>query len=680
VDAELRGHITTLQALATSAALARGDLRTFYDEASRVLPSQPGWSSIILSDRDGRQLVNTGVAYGEPLGNTVENVSWQRVVNDRVAAVGVLARGPGGRYAVPVRVPVVADGATRYVITAPLEPRTFEKLIAEQHFPATWAVGLLDSTATFVARLPQRAPGERGSADLRAAIARAPEGWYRGRTLEGVDTFTAHRTSETTGWSVGVAVPSAEILAPAQRTAIALLLAALVSAGLAGAFAWAMGRRIAAPIAALAAHARALAEGRAPPPPPQTAIEEVLSVREALVDAGAAIHEREALRDREEVALKAADKAKDEFLAMLGHELRNPLSAITASAYVVRVARPGEHTALQAHGVIDRQTRHMTRLIDDLLDVSRLAMGKVSLRLERFDLAELARRVAQVWQHARVREPRELDVDIEPAYVDADRSRIEQVITNLLDNADKFSPSGTPIELAVRADEGEAVLCVVDHGQGIAPAMVERIFEAFVQGPQDAARARGGIGLGLTLVKRLVEMHTGTVEVFSEGLGRGARFTVRLPLVAGANTGTAAPEPLRQVASHRILVIEDNEDGRAMMEALLQLEGHQVRVAGDGASGVAAALEWRPEIVLIDIGLPDFDGREVARRLRAAGLPAKLVALSGYGQPEDERRSREAGFDLHLTKPVPPERLRSVLQALVPATPTTVARQDTRAP
>jgi len=162
--------------------------------------------------------------------------------------------------------------------------------------------------------------------------------------------------------------------------------------------------------------------------------------------------------------------------------------------------------------------------------------------------------------------------------------------------------------------------------------------------------------------------------VWSEGLGRGARFTVRLPLVAGAGTGSAAQEPVRHVPSRRILVIEDNEDGRAMMEALLELEGHQVRVAADGATGVAAALEWRPEIVLIDIGLPDFDGREVARRLRAADLPAKLVALSGYGQPEDERRSREAGFDLHLTKPVPPERLRSVLQALVPASSTTVAR------
>jgi signal transduction histidine kinase/CheY-like chemotaxis protein len=445
-----------------------------------------------------------------------------------------------------------------------------------------------------------------------------------------------------------------------------MLVAGLVSAGLAGVFAWTMGRRIAAPMTALAAHARTLAAGEAPEPPRVT-IEEVREVRDALVDAGRAIHEREVLRDREQVALKAADKAKDEFLAMLGHELRNPLSAITASAYVVRVAKPGEQTAMQAHGVIDRQTRHMTRLIDDLLDVSRLAMGKVSLRLERFDLGELARRVAQVWQHARVREPRELDVDTESAHVDADRSRIEQVITNLLDNADKFSPPGRRIELCVRAIEGQAVLTVVDHGQGIEPAIAERIFEAFVQGPQDVSRAKGGIGLGLTLVKRLVEMHAGTVEVFSEGTGKGARFTVRLPLVAGATPGSATQEPARHVAARRILVIEDNEDGRAMMEALLELEGHEVRTAADGASGVATALEWQPDVVLIDIGLPDFDGREVARRLRAADLPAKLVAVSGYGQPEDERRSRQAGFDLHLTKPIPPDRLRSVLQALMPS-------------
>jgi CheY-like chemotaxis protein len=248
--------------------------------------------------------------------------------------------------------------------------------------------------------------------------------------------------------------------------------------------------------------------------------------------------------------------------------------------------------------------------------------------------------------------------------------RIEQIVTNLLDNADKFSQRHEAIEVRVAQDGNEAVLQVWDWGEGIAPELLGAIFEAFVQAPQDYARARGGLGLGLTLVKRLAEMHGGKVTAHSEGLGKGACFTVRLPAIAAPDDASVPHRPAKAHGqSRRILVVEDNEDGRAMLEAMLTLEGHQVHAVGNGLAAIAAARNWKPDVVLLDIGLPDIDGYEVARRLRAAGFDPrlKLVAVSGYGQPDDERRTYEAGFDLHLTKPVSPEFLRDVLGALTSA-------------
>jgi signal transduction histidine kinase/ActR/RegA family two-component response regulator len=680
VDTELRGHFTALRALAASQSLERDDMRAFQSEAMRVVATHPAWSAVILADRSGQQLVNTKYTFGERLPRVSDTASFDAVVNGARPEIGHVAAGPRGNWAVPMRLPILRDGAVRYILTAPIRPDAFLRLIQEQHFPDGWAAGLLDSTGRFVARVPERAPGSLASTDLRDALAGAPEGWYRGSTLEGSDAFTAFRTSEFSRWTVAVSVPATQLLAAGWHTAGYTLLGAVLSLLLAVAIALVVGGRIAAPIAAVASRARAMAHGNAGAltAPAQAGIDEVRALERALAEAGDAVLEREMLRDREETALKAADRAKDEFLAMLGHELRNPLSAITASAHVLRLAHPGDAAATRAHGVIERQTRQMTRLVEDLLDVSRLTMGKVSLEPERFDLAELVRSAVLAWRSVAARPEERVQLRLESAWVCADRARIEQVVGNLLDNADKFSPSGSAIRVRVARSGEHALLEVEDRGEGIPPDMLARIFDAFVQAPQDLSRSRGGMGLGLALVRRLVELHHGSVTATSGGAGTGATFTVRLPIVAPPHGSAVTPLPADAgLAPQRILVVEDNEDARTMLATMLELEGHQVRAVGTGAAALETAHAWHPVVMIVDIGLPDIDGYAIARRMRELAAPPRLLALSGYGQAEDERRAYDAGFDVHLTKPVDPELLRRVLAGMTRGAHNTASRPPT---
>jgi signal transduction histidine kinase len=408
------------------------------------------------------------------------------------------------------------------------------KLLARQGYPSTWTIGLIDSDYHIIARQPYRTPGDHPSADFMAAIRRAPEGWYRGRTLEGVDTYTAHMTSSLTRWTVGVSVPTSEVETVAHHAATYMALATCASLLLAIIFAHWAARRLAEPISDLAVAARRLGSQGASDELGKVRADprllEVHAVAAALEEAASSIAEREELREREKQAMRAADKAKDEFLAMLGHELRNPLSSIVASAHVLRLSKPGAPASAQAHEVIERQARQMARLVEDLLDVSRLAMGKLTLHRERTDLAALTNRIVATWLQMRPERAAHTKCDLATAWVDADRTRIEQILANLLDNAEKFSAGRGSIQVRVRVESGSAVLEVEDEGQGISPEDIPRIFELFVQGPQPFDRPQGGIGLGLTLAKRFAEMHGGVISVSSPGVGQGAVFTVRLPL------------------------------------------------------------------------------------------------------------------------------------------------------
>ncbi len=349
--------------------------------------------------------------------------------------------------------------------------------------------------------------------------------------------------------------------------------------------------------------------------------------------------------------LGRAVDTRDEFLAMLGHELRNPLGAILLALPLLRHGDPERATA-----IIDRQARRLARLVDDLLEMSRVTRGQITLRREVVDLnAIVGEAVAGLAEAARLQR---LDLGVSlwraPVMVDADPVRVEQIVANLLANALKYTPSGGRVAVSVAVQDGGAVIRVVDDGIGIPREMLARIFEPFTQAATTIDRAQGGLGLGLSLVKRLVALHGGAVEARSDGVGKGSSFEVRLPLAAAAQAASGAPGGARVDAERlRVLVVEDNEDNRDALKLLVEHLGHEVDAVEDGLRGVARALEEHPDIMLVDLGLPGRDGYEVARRVRGAlGAGVKLVAVTGYGQPEDRRRAIAAGFDQHLTKPV----------------------------
>jgi signal transduction histidine kinase len=378
----------------------------------------------------------------------------------------------------------------------------------------------------------------------------------------------------------------------------------------------------------------------------------------------------ETQRQRAEVLGEEA-RRKDEFLATLGHELRNPLAALRNGLNVQQLRGLSDPAAEQLHALMERQADLLTRLVDDLLNLSRVSRGLVQLRKERVELGAALAGAAEAVRPLVAERGHELAVTTPPGpvWVEADPARLEQVFVNLLTNAARYTPDGGRIELTGELADGQAVARVRDTGIGIRPEMLTRIFELFAHADRLPGRVQEGLGIGLTLVRSLVEQHGGTVQALSEGPGQGSEFVVRLPAWAGAPAahpagapncgGGAAPgRPLR------VLVVDDNADTAESCALLLRLDGHEVRVAPDGPVALQAARDFAPDAALLDLGLPGMDGYEVARRLRA--LPetgrALLVAMTGWDQEEDRHRSWEAGFDYHLTKPAPPEEIQRLLK------------------
>ncbi len=367
---------------------------------------------------------------------------------------------------------------------------------------------------------------------------------------------------------------------------------------------------------------------------------------------------------------RQANRAKDEFLAMLGHELRNPLGAINHAIRLLDDVRSNGGPPAHACDVIARQSGHLARLVDDLLDVGRVMTGKIMLDLQPVDLAEIAERTVAVFTSAGRTQQHRVVTDAAPVWVDADAVRLEQVVGNLLTNALKYTPPAGTIRVTVGPEGREAVLRVDDSGTGIPAHLLPRIFDLFVQGERHLDRAQGGLGIGLTLVQRLASLHGGSVEAFSAGLERGSRFTVRLPAVPPRRVDERRLQPAQagSATRRRVLIVEDNQDSRDMLHYILAGAGHEVHEATDGVEGLDAALRLQPDVALVDVGLPRLDGYEVARRIRAT--PERrgmvLVALTGYGLAEDRDRALKAGFDLHLVKPVDPQQLLDVLRAPSP--------------
>jgi signal transduction histidine kinase/CheY-like chemotaxis protein len=362
--------------------------------------------------------------------------------------------------------------------------------------------------------------------------------------------------------------------------------------------------------------------------------------------------------------VEAANRAKDEFVAMLGHELRNPLGAIATAIHVLDARADPHDASASLRGIIIRQTRHLARLVEDLLDVSKIVSGKTVLTTQPEQLRDVVMRAVASFHEAGKASQHVISVTGAGVRVQADATRLQQVVTNLLDNAVKYTPPQGRVDITVAAEGPDAVLTVQDTGAGIRPEVLPQIFDLFVQGSDTLARSEGGLGLGLTIVKRLVELHGGTVSASSPGPNRGSEFVVRLPRLA-SEPGETQPTSIPEAASRPrdVLVIEDNLDFREGLCSLLRSWGHRVEEASGGAEGLEIARRRRPEVVLIDLGLPGIDGYEVARALRAGpgGTGLLLVAVTGYGRGTDRRRAQEAGFDAHLTKPVSPPELAALL-------------------
>ena len=368
---------------------------------------------------------------------------------------------------------------------------------------------------------------------------------------------------------------------------------------------------------------------------------------------------------------RQAERAKEEFLAMLAHELRGPLAPIVNAAHVLDAVAGEEPKAAPMIGIIRRQGLRLARIVDDLLDVSRIQLGKIRLDLEVLDLRTLVGQCLETLRTSGKGHGREVRAVMtkEPLAVRGDPVRLEQVLWNLLDNALKYSLPNTPVVVSVERDGDTAVVRIVDQGIGIAPEVLPHVFELFTQADTSLHRSQGGLGLGLSLVRSLVEQHHGSVSAASPGLGRGSEFVVRLPLVIGADERVAHRRELaRPALSRRVLIVDDAADARESLRLLIELHGATVDCVADGQSAVRVALEASPDVALIDVGLPDIDGYEVARRIRAArvGRDIYLVALTGYGQADDRRQALESGFDAHFVKPIDPDELRRIISGAVP--------------
>jgi signal transduction histidine kinase len=396
-----------------------------------------------------------------------------------------------------------------------------------------------------------------------------------------------------------------------------------------------------------------------------TEVAERLRAEAALRDANRDLEQRVEERTQ---ALQQADRRKDEFLASLAHELRNPLAPIRSAVEVLQIRDANGQDAERARAVIVRQVAHMTRLIDDLLDVSRITVDKLVLQKSHLDLAQVVATAVEASRPLIAERNHRLWISLpsSPVTLSADPARLAQVLSNLLTNAAKYTEPGGDIWVTAQSDETHVVVSVRDNGIGIDPAFLPRVFDLFTQGDHPGDTSAGGLGIGLTLARRLVEMHDGQIEAESQGLGTGSNFSVRLPLLPCDLVGAVATgeEDTSLPASRRVLIVDDNQDAAEMLGVMMMAWGQDPKIAHDGLAALEAGAAFEPEIILLDIGLPRLDGHETARRMRAQtwGRRALLIALTGWGQDVDMARSRDAGFDHHLVKPVDPRVLKDLIR------------------
>jgi signal transduction histidine kinase/ActR/RegA family two-component response regulator len=659
LDTRLEATTRVLRGLSGSNDLDAPELLPrFVERFDRLLESNPEWATVGLRDAAGRVVAvktRSGVPPIPPPATTPDD--------SRGPVFSDLKEVGGGTFVTYVSVPIVRAEASRGTIYVGITQLGWLDFLLSYPISERATLTLNDRQGFVIARTlnNERWVGKRSGPEFLERIGKQDEGSFQSRGLEGQSFYAAFSRSRSAGWVLGTGVPREEVEASLRDSTVAMVAGVFATAFAVALFAIWIGSRIIGAITALSLAARQVATPEVAAPDAVLPIEEVETVRLALRQAGALLAARDAERDAayasEAEARAEAERsnaAKDEFLAMLGHELRNPLSAMKSASALLgtAAARPAVHE--RSREVIERQVGRLTDLVDDMLDVARLNSGKIVLERRIVDMAEVVRHVLGSFQDAGRSTHVRIASSLAPAWVFADETRLEQIVSNLLDNACKYTPSGGNVRIETATADLTAVLIVADDGSGIAGELLPRIFDVFAQGERTLERAQGGLGLGLTVVRRLVSLHGGSITAESGGLRRGATFRVSLPAATAAQRDAAAPPPAPPAAAPmRIVVVEDNVDNRELMQLLLGLNGHSVTAVGDGEAGVAAILSETPQVAIVDIGLPGIDGYEVARRVRAAAAEAStlLVAVTGYGTPEDRQLAMATGFDAFLVKP-----------------------------
>jgi len=681
MDRELTLAMAMAQALHTSPNLHAGDFEAFYAQAAASNAGHDIHAALL--DEHGQQIFNTVRPYGTRIAppKPPAQARVRKVIQGGKPVYSDLIKGSAtGKYVVSVEVPVTLRDGRRFVVNEWMYSDHLNKLLPAKDIPSSWLIAVFDRQGITIARniKPEKFVGLPPRGERLKTILAGFEGISRAYTRDGVEMYGAWERSRLTGWTVGVGVPVAEIERAAVHSvalsAAGFLIAILCAIGGAVFFS----RRLVGAIDKAVAAAEMLPNYQVPPVT-DLRMEEMNRLQMALHRAGQLLvageaSRRQVLEDARsarihaEQAQKVAEeqnRAKDDFLAMLGHELRNPLAAIASGVTVLNMPGVDGERADKVKTILQRQTKHLTHLVDDLLDAHRILNGKITLARAPVDLKAAVEACLASFEARGATRTHQLSLQLAPASIDADPTRLEQMIANLVDNALKYTPQGGTVSIRLRSVDGEALLDIADTGIGLTPELLARAFDVFVQG-KVVNRSKGGLGIGLAIVDSLAKQHGATLTAASPGTNQGSTFTLRFPL-AGAAPVPARLQPGTEAAcGGRVLVIEDNRDVREMMFMMLSQHGFDVHVAEDGRSGIASACAIRPDIVLVDIDLPDMSGYAVAASLRTAPdtAGARLLAVTGYGQDTDREQALAAGFDGHLAKPVPVETLVAAINRL----------------